>query len=190
MDCLLFDNMTQCTSEEVALLLPMVSTQRREQALRYTHIFGQYTCLKSFCLLVDLLRKHSLLSPDELPCFEYNTYGKPFIKNGCEFSISHCKEGIIVGIDRKPIGVDIESIRSANEALIKRTMNTQERAYIAAAQNPNIAFTHLWTQKEAVVKLRGTGINGDLQQVLNTEMLPHLQTIETHRYIYTIATAQ
>ena len=38
----IFDDMEQCTAEEVARLLPLVSDQRREQALRFSHLFGQY----------------------------------------------------------------------------------------------------------------------------------------------------
>ena len=42
----IFDDMTQCSEQEVARLLPLVSDQRREQALRYKHTFGQYCCLQ------------------------------------------------------------------------------------------------------------------------------------------------
>lgn len=188
MEYLLFDNMAQCTEAEVTQLFPLVSEQRRGQALQYTHIFGQYTCLKSYCLLTELLRKHGLLHGNEVPDFEYNEYGKPYIRDGVEFSISHCKQGILVAIDRRPIGVDIESIRSANEALVRRTMNENERACIANAECPDMAFTRLWTQKEAVVKQRGTGIISDLHEILSVPLLPHLQTTEKETYIYTIAT--
>ena len=47
----IFDYMTECSEAEVQRLLPMVSEQRREQALRYKHTFGQYCCLKSWMML-------------------------------------------------------------------------------------------------------------------------------------------
>lgn len=188
MEYSLFDDMVQCTEAEVGRLLSLVSEQRREQALRYTHTLGRYTCLKSYSLLVELLRQHGLLRENELPDFEYNEYGKPYIEGGVEFSISHCKQGILVAIDQCPIGVDIEGFRPVNKALIRRTMNETERAYIDAAECPDIAFTHLWTRKEAVVKQRGTGIISDLHEILNVPLLPHLQTIKRETYIYTIAT--
>ena len=49
---------TDCSWEAVQAMLPMVSEQRREQALQYKHAFGQYACLKSYLLLQDLLREH------------------------------------------------------------------------------------------------------------------------------------
>ncbi len=190
MDYLLFDDMAQCTETEVAQLLPLVSVQRREQALRYKHTFGQYTCLKSYLMLIDLLRRNNLLQDTQLPEFVYNTYGKPYIAGGVEFSLSHCKAGIVVAIDTVPIGVDIEGFRHIDESLIRRTMNPAEVAHILSSTKPNVAFTHLWTQKEAVLKQRGTGIVSDLHNVLTTPPLPHLATIERENYIYTLATKQ
>lgn len=212
MDYLLFDNMTQCTAEEVERMCGFVSEQRREQALWYKHIFGQFACLKSYCMLLELLRKHRLIGANECPDFVVNAYGKPRLKldeigvalsaesgeNSGEvgtigaqldFSISHCRKGILVAIDTQPIGVDIESVRRVDEALVEHTMNSREIEEIHASDNPDMAFTRLWTQKEAVLKQRGTGINCDLRNVLTTNPLLNLQTIvDTQKgYAYSLA---
>lgn len=212
MDYLLFDNMTQCTAEEVERMCGFVSEQRREQALWYKHIFGQFACLKSYCMLLELLRKHRLIGANECPDFVVNAYGKPRLKldeigvalsaesgeNSGElgtigaqldFSISHCRKGILVAIDTQPIGVDIESVRRVDEALVEHTMNSREIEEIHASDNPDMAFTRLWTQKEAVLKQRGTGINCDLRNVLTTNSLLNLQTIvDTQKgYAYSLA---
>lgn len=213
MDYLLFDNMTQCTAEEVERMTMLVSKQRREQALRYKHIFGQFACLKSYCMLLELLRKHQLIGANECPNFVVNAYGKPRLidANGnsietltmakeasclsrqegtqLDFSISHCRKGILVAIDTQPIGVDIESVRRVDEALVQHTMNSREIEEIHASDNPDMAFTRLWTRKEAVLKQRGTGINCDLRNVLTTNPLPNLQTIvDTQKgYAYSLA---
>lgn len=158
--------MSQCTEQEIARLLPLVSDQRREQALAYKHLFGQFCCLKSYELLLQLISSSRFVSPDSdiltsesrLPIFLYNEYGQPRLEGGPCFSISHCKQGIAVVVSEMPIGIDIEHIREAKPELVARTMNEMEQAEIWAAQSPNIAFTHLWTQKEAVLKMHGTGI--------------------------------
>ena len=72
----IFDHITEGTEQEIARLLPMVSQQRREQALRYQHLFGQYCCLKSYELLMELL------GDDSKPEFIYNEYGQPQLANG------------------------------------------------------------------------------------------------------------
>ena len=142
-------------------MMPLVSAQRREQAMRYKHTFGQFCCLKSWLMLKDLI--------GEVGEWQYNEHGKPFIHHTLytiHFSISHCKAGIAVAVDDQPIGIDIEAIRHADEDLIARTMNTEERLAIKDDRD----FIRLWTQKEAVVKMQGTGIESfeQLQNVLST----------------------
>ena len=153
----IFDDMTQCTEQEVARLLPLVSNQRRQQALGYKHLFGQFCCLKSYKLLIQLLTS-TPYAIHHTPSFLYNEHGAPRLEQGPCFSISHCKHGIAVAVSEKPIGIDIEHIRTAKPELVERTMNEQEQAEIWAAASPDVAFTRLWTQKEAVLKMQGTGI--------------------------------
>ena len=188
----LFDDMTQCTEQEVARLLPLVSAQRRQQALAYKHLFGQFCCLKSYELLMQLLVSSGFWTPDTgFPTFLYNEHGAPRLEQGPCFSISHCKHAIAVAISEKPVGIDIEHIRTAKPELVARTMNEQEQNVICSAPSPDVAFTRLWTQKEAVLKMQGTGIlsidgmkntlvaieNIDLQTKVNIEK----------QYAYTLA---
>lgn len=116
------------------------------------------------------------------PCDEvyYGAYGKPYLKNGPFFSLSHCKTAVAVVIDEEQeIGIDIESERHAEQALIERTMNKKEQALIAASNNPDAAFTDLWTQKEAVLKARGTGILDDLSNILSETMRERVISLES-----------
>ena len=179
---LIFDHMTKCSEQEVARLLPLVSAQRREQAMRYTHLFGQYCCLKSYELLLQLLAAHLLPisnSPSgrpiaalprpiasERPSFLYNEYGAPYLADGPYFSISHCKQAIAVVVSDSPVGIDIEGIRKMDDGLVRKTMNLEEQSQIAMSQNPEVEFIRLWTRKEAYVKMQGTGIISDMHTIL------------------------
>ena len=165
----IFDDMTQCSEQEVARLLPLVSAQRREQALRYKHTFGQYCCLQSYKMLCELLAEWSRLHQlpiNQQPIFLYNDYGAPYIEGGPHFSISHCKRGIAVAVSENPIGIDIESIRTFSPDLMRKTMNEDEQLRITSSAIPEVEFIRLWTQKEAILKLQGTGIISDLHHVL------------------------
>lgn len=183
--------MEECTAEEVQRLLPLVSAQRREQAMKYKHVFGQYCCLKSWEMLSEQVLpstrpvQNQYTPPTEWRDFEYNPNGKPFFPGGPYFSISHCRSGIAVATDDQPIGIDIETIRHADADLIARTMNAEEQSRIRSDRD----FTRLWTQKEAVVKAQGVGIVSfeQLQSVLpaNTEWA--IESIEKENYIYSIA---
>ena len=194
MEVLIFDHMNECTEAEVQRMLPLVSTQRREQALRYRHTFGQFCCLKSWLMLYDLLDERMKGLMDE---WEYNEHGKPSFTPSLlhsftpYFSISHCKIGIAVAIDDQPIGIDIEAIRHADDDLIERVMNEEERSIIDNRESKidrDRTFTSLWTQKEAVVKAQGTGIQSfeQLQTILDNGHWT-LDTFEKEKYIYSIA---
>ena len=205
---LLFDDMSQCTDTEVERLLPMVSAQRREVALRFRFTFGRFTCLKAYTMLQQLVQE-VLAETDErwLPLqqrlkewngeFVYNEHDKPFMQNalgkrmeGVDFSISHCKNAIAVALSDRPVGVDVESFRHAEEPLLKRTMNPEEQAEVRAAADPAEAFTRLWTRKEAVLKLRGTGLVDNLHEVLipNPEQPFSLETTVNRekQYVWTL----
>ena len=181
-----FDDMSQCTTRAVEQMLPQVSAQRREQALRYQHTLGQFCCLKSWLMLRELSAV-SIQHSD----FLYSEHGKPYWPEGPFFSISHCKEGIAVAVDDQPIGIDIEAIRHADESLIERVMNEEEKWSVESLElrDRDRAFTRLWTQKEAVLKMLGTGIESfeQLQNVLSKNRDIELSTFEKEKYIYTIA---
>lgn len=205
----LFDDMSQCTDAEVERMLPLVSAQRREVALRYKFTFGRFTCLKSYVMLQQLVQE-TLAETDErwLPLqqrlkewngnFVFNEHDKPFMQNalgerieGVDFSISHCKNAIAVVLSDRPVGVDVESFRHAEEALLRRTMNPEEQGEVRAAADPAEAFTCLWTRKEALLKLRGTGLVDDLHSVLlpNPGLPVTLRTTvdREKQYVWTLA---
>ena len=208
----LFDDMSQCTEAEVQRLLPLVSEQRREQALRFRHLFGQYTCLKSYEMLkqsvegvISDISEESDLKKRLLQwngSFVYNEHGKPFMQDaktseaitGVDFSISHCKEGIVVVLAPQPVGVDIECYRHAEDSLLKKTMSDKEIMMIKASFNPAREFACFWTAKEALLKLKGTGIVDELPQVLSgLYQAPY--TIKVHDnvdkgYVYTVISRQ
>ena len=101
------------------------------------------------------------------PTFLYNDYGAPYIEGGPYFSISHCKTAIAVAVSENPIGIDIEGIRTFKPELMRKTMSPAEQQRISSSATPEVEFIRLWTQKEALLKLQGTGIISDLHHVLD-----------------------
>ena len=161
-----FDDMDQITEEEINRLLPLVSEERREEAMRYKHRFGRFTGLKSYVMLREMLEQRGISHPFHI---ERNEHGKPFLVHhpDVHFNLSHCKNGIAVVVDNAPVGIDIESFRHIDDALLRYTMNSSEIETINTSENPLATFIAFWTKKEAVLKLRGTGISTDLHHVLD-----------------------
>ena len=183
----IFDDMTQVKPEEIQRLLSLVSDERREEALKYKHLFGQFACLKSYVMLRELLEQKGLSHPF---LFGYNEHGKPFLKDHPEvhFNLSHCKNGIAVAMSDQPVGIDIESYREVSDSLIRYTMNEEEQRIIETSDDPIRAFTEYWTKKEAVFKLRGTGITHDLHGLLQGEEQVETFVNPEKQYAYSIAT--
>lgn len=191
---IVFDDMAQCTPAEVTRLMPLASAQRQAQALRYSHTFGQFCCLKSYEMLLTLLREwgreHNTDTYDTFPPeFLYNDHGQPRLLGGPHFSISHCKEAIAVCVDDTSVGIDVESIRVLRPELVAKAMSIKEQNLIAASVSQEWAFTRLWTQKEALLKLRGTGIIADLRNTLDDCAGVSFLTMDNplHNYVLTIA---
>lgn len=185
------DHIAEMSEEQTERLIASLPDWRREQALRYKHLQGRRECAVGYIELLRGLRECFGISG--FPSFSYNEHEKPFLKDypGVHFSISHCKEAVGCFVSNRPCGLDIESIRKAKADLVRHTMSPKEAEEIYTSKWPDIAFTRLWTQKEAVLKLKGTGIIDDLHAVLSPDNLQGigLQTTENpyRGYILTIA---
>ena len=165
-----------------------ISAQRREQALRFKHERGQRTCVLAYLLLKKALREEFGIADN--PLFEYGEHGKPTIVGhpDIHFNLSHCREAVACVVSQRPVGIDVESVSRYKEALVSYTMNDHEQAQIAAAERPDVAFTRLWTMKEARMKLTGEGITNNLKTVLDDSCNWRFTTVERleQNYIYTL----
>jgi 4'-phosphopantetheinyl transferase len=167
--------------------LGKISGQRREQAVKFKHELGQRLCVLAYQLLKQGLSE--VYGIEENPVFEYNEHGKPSIVGHPEicFNLSHCKEAAICAISDQPVGVDVESVRSFNESLVRYTMNEDEIRQIESSEDQAVAFIRLWTMKESAMKLIGTGISNDMKHVLQQEGLNFETSVDAQsRFVYSI----
>ena len=166
--------------------LPLLSEQRREQALKFKHELGRKTCAMAYLLLCEGLQKEYGLT--ERPVFEYGEHGKPAIigHTDIHFNLSHCREAVICAVSDKPVGIDIESIREFKDSLVRYTMNDNEVRQIEQTARPDVEFIRLWTMKEAKLKLTGHGITDNMKHVLDGS--EHFETVvnEKKGYIYSV----
>ena len=93
----------------------------------------------------------------------HNAEGAPFLpaRPGLHVSISHCSRAVAVAVSHKgPVGIDVECRRGVGEDLMRRVCSEDELSAVLASADSTMAFLQLWTRKEAVLKMRGTGIKG------------------------------
>ena len=160
------DHIKEIKEKQVVKAIGLLPSWRREQALKFKHLEGRRECAVAYLELCRGLQLEYDIR--EMPLFSYDKNLKPTLWNHphIHFSLSHCKEAVGCFISNAPCGLDIESIRPAKELLVRYCMNEEECQNIFSAPNPDAAFISLWTMKEAVFKLQGTGINDNIKDIL------------------------
>ena len=93
----------------------------------------------------------------------------------------------ICAIDTQPIGADIEVFRDIGVDMINYSMNDKEQQIILSSANRSATFLKIWTQKESVFKLIGTGIDNNLKNILNNNTKYSIESFETDKMVYSIA---
>ena len=184
------DNLGGYLPEDLERDISQLPSWRGEQALKYRHFQGQRDCTISYLLLCQALEDEYGIT--DKPTFLIGEHGKPSLQEypHIHFNLSHCANAIACAVGDIPIGIDVESTRrKVSDALMRHTMSPREQEEIAG--DP-IRFFRFWTQKEALVKLRGTGLQDHLHDLLlpqNTaDIVFHTEGHADKGYVLSIAT--
>jgi 4'-phosphopantetheinyl transferase len=209
------DDLASITPQELEQALASLPDWRREKALRFKHEQGRKECAFAYLLLCQALQETYGIT--QQPTFLIGEHGKPELSftspltslpsslsphtsnHNCQlstvncqlyFTLSHCKQAIACVLSERPVGVDVESIGRYSESLARHVLSPEEFALVSSAPDPKIPFTRFWTQKEAVVKLTGRGIDDDLPNLLFKYNNVSLHTEEhlDKGYILSVAT--
>jgi 4'-phosphopantetheinyl transferase len=101
-----------------------------------------------------------------LDSVQYDENNRPHIPGSVDFNISHAEGVAICALGKEMrIGVDVERHSIIDLSDYRISMNDQQWAAIAGAEDPPLSFLRLWTKKEAVVKADGRGIRVPLETV-------------------------
>lgn len=136
-----------------------LSQYRREKLARITAPKAYALSLGAERLLLAALQDMGLpaAEPLDITCGDG---GKPALKNGPEFSLSHSEERVLCALSDGAVGADLQQLRPYNPALARRFFAAEEGAWLETKQERDLAFTLLWSLKESYVKFRGSGIAG------------------------------
>ena len=113
--------------------------------------------IAAWSLLAEGLHRLGL---EELPELRFDPSGKPcFANSPLHFSLSHSGNLAAVLISEAPCGVDIELVRpEVAERLRERRLSDAERAR-------DCDFFELWTKKECIAKLDGSGMRSHPSEI-------------------------
>lgn len=87
--------------------------------------------------------------------------GKPFLNEYSDIfiNLSHCSGLAVCAVGENSLGIDCEGVREVRRGVVRRVCTGSEAQEIENAENPDLAFTRLWTLKESFVKAVGRGIS-------------------------------
>jgi 4'-phosphopantetheinyl transferase len=150
-----------------------LSPDEQERAAKFKFERDRRRYLIAHTALRDILARYTLADPTRLQ-FITGPNGKPklapSLAGSIEFNLSHSHERALVAVnDRREIGVDLEFVKTDFEFLdvAKHFFTEREIASLAALRKSlqRQTFYKCWTGKEALLKAKGTGLSGQLDEV-------------------------
>lgn len=143
----------------------VLSKKELKRSERFLHGKTKDTYLKCRYALRYLLAYYLNVEPSDIE-LEYNQYGKPFLNPNkynftLHFNLSHCQNIACIAITKNSIiGVDVEKVTSPLIDLTHTFLSEEEIDLLNSFQHDkNFILYHLWVQKEAILKAKGTGLH-------------------------------
>lgn len=117
-------------------------------------------------LLIKKQLAHFCLKQMTLEDLKYSPNNKPFFENKLQFSLSYSNGFVVCAASNKAnIGIDIELIKPIDMSLMDDYFTSKEWGFLLLKNWDINYFYHLWTRKEAVLKVLGKGIFLDFNTI-------------------------
>lgn len=187
-------------TENINELRQILSASELARADRFRLAKDKTQFIAARAFLRMILGKYLNITPEQLD-FEYNKFGKPFIKDATKrsfkFNMSHSHKKALCAVTLiNEIGVDIELIDPTvvDEELAAQTLTQYEFEYFKnLPESRRIEqFYKFWTGKEAYAKAQGDGLmtSPDKIELLFPKFFPNhnrekgLATVKTPDWSY------
>ena len=142
-----------CEKHTQELVFRVYCTALCETARKQMHRAEHFAALDllSAALLTDFGIRHAVVRRKGLE--------KPVLEaDGLFMNLSHCKGLAVCAVSRTPVGIDAETPRKVREQMLSRVCTPAETGFVLRQTDRELAFSRLWTLKEAYAKYTGAGI--------------------------------
>lgn len=126
-------------------LVEALPSKRKERALRFLRVEDQARSALGTLLILKFAGKGELLLGEN---------GKPYLKDGRHFNLSHAGQFVGIAISENEVGLDIEDVNRCDMKIVPAAFTPEEAKEICDQES--CAFA--WTRKEAVAKCTGEGL--------------------------------
>ena len=143
-------------------LFELADSRRRENATRFKQEDDRLRSLAAGWLMKNCLPGYSEEG------LSFGGKGKPFLREGPAFSISHGGDFVVIAWNEEAegVGIDVEPIRDMEyyRSIIPMFANAEEQQAIGSDAS---AAARVWTRKESLFKSVGEGVS-DLRELPGT----------------------
>ena len=152
-----------CVGVDLARIEGHVSSEEKIRAARFRFVNDRKLYLVARATLRIVLGRIFQSNGVHVPLY-FSDSGKPFLRNGPAFSISHSGGVVLVGFAwETEIGVDVEVLRAFPDiqSLATSCLAASELAElnrIDSVDQRAIRLLSFWTRKEAITKALGLGL--------------------------------
>jgi 4'-phosphopantetheinyl transferase len=139
------ENIDKQIERQICTIPPL----RAKKILAYKKIKDKHLSFAASILLCAVLGKDAAFAITE------DSLGKPFIKDGPCFSLSHSGDWALLAVSQDSVGADIERCKAGRniQGLVQRMHIKEQETALHCPSD----FYKLWVLKESYVKMLGTG---------------------------------
>lgn len=150
--------------------LGILSPAERTRADRFVHQVSREAFVKGRSGLREACSRYLGIAPSEVE-IGISDEGKPYLANieSLHFNLTHCGSQVVAAFASEEIGIDLESpVRCEDfHGIAKRFFCPAESLEIEeSGADGRDVFFRMWTAKEAMLKLSGTGLAGGLEEAV------------------------
>lgn len=114
-------------------------------------------------MLLDFLKKINLFNKIDI---EYNSWGKPLLKDAPHFNWSHSGDYVVFAWSNfVEVGIDIEKTNTIEWTEFNTIFNKYQWADILDSYDSIKKFYYYWVINEAIIKAKGMGLSFDIKGI-------------------------
>ena len=149
-----FDVSTLPDMDQCAELIKQLPKARQEKVEKCKKEEKARQSLGAGLLLEKVFKEHGICTND----IRIGRHGKPEV-DGLYFNLSHSGSMVICAVSEKPVGCDVEQMRSAPRKIATHFFCKSEEEYLRKfdGESYDREFFRLWTIKESYIKMTGEG---------------------------------
>ena len=166
-----FDNREEISGDELDLMRRSLDKKRQKKFDALRRREDKLGCAAAYLLLSLGLRRQFGIADFEMTGEDME---KPALKNcgDIQFNLSHCEKGCACIVSKSEVGIDIQDAVDLPDGVTELVCTESEKQALEKSTDRTADFIKMWTLKEAVLKMLGTGLAQDMKTV-DTERLEH-----------------